>query len=76
MCAVVPSVLVTVPRITARRVLHFAVYSGDYPLQRIICPPEPSGDTRGNTGAFFLKKSLPSRVEPMAWSLDDCVGIT
>ena len=33
---VFPYILVTVPRIKARRVLHFAVYSRDYTLQRIL----------------------------------------
>ena len=35
-CVFSPSILVTVPPIKARRVLHFAAYSGDYTLQRIF----------------------------------------
>ena len=60
-----PSILVTVPRrIKARRVLHFAVYSGDYTFAAYfsVLLNQPGSHRKGvNTGAFssFYFSSLP-----------------
>ena len=56
-CMSFPSKLVTIPPIKARRVLHFAAYSGKYTfLQPILCVPlNQSGlHGRGRTLGFFV----------------------
>ena len=44
------------PTDQAGRVTSLCVYSGDYTLQRVFCPSEPTGVTQEgvNTGAFFF----------------------
>ena len=56
-----PSILVTVPRTRARRVLHFAVFSGDCFLETVLRSvfsvhlKQPGSHRRGeNTGNFFF----------------------
>ena len=50
-----PSILVTVPPIKARRVLHFAAYSGDYTIAAYLSVllNQPGSHRRGRTLGLF-----------------------